>query len=110
MLPSYDFPEIQVRGDTREVFRIEGDNTTIRNLAIYLNDKSGILVDSGTAFIYENLLGVNALGVKSGNLEYAVEMKDGEATITRNYFSGSDKAGILIDGGTSTTIINNQQQ
>jgi hypothetical protein len=53
-------------------------------------------------------LGVNALGVKSGNLEYAVEIKDGESTINGNYLQGAEEAAIFIDGGTSTTIANNQ--
>lgn len=103
-LPNYELPEIQVHGDKKDVFRPEGTNNTIRNLAIYANEKSGILVDAGTAFIYENLLGVNASGVKSGNIEYAAQITNGQATIARNYISGSHLAGIYINGGTATTL------
>jgi len=108
LLPNFDLPEIQVHGDKKDVFRPEGVNNTIRNLSIYANEKAGILVDAGTAFIYENLLGVNAVGIKSGDIEYAVEITDGEATIARNYISGSHFAGVYIDGGTSTTLEYNQ--
>ena len=104
LLPNFDLPEIQVHGDKKDVFRPEGTNNTIRNLSIYANEKAGILVDAGTAFIYENLLGVNAVGIKSGNIEYAAEITNGEATIARNYISGGHLAGIHVDGGTSTII------
>tara|TARA_R110002050_G_scaffold13713_4_gene43672 strand:+ start:6807 stop:11978 length:5172 start_codon:yes stop_codon:yes gene_type:complete len=104
VLPNYNLPEIQVRGDSRELFRLEGNSATLRNLGVYNNDKSTIQVNSGTAFLYENLLGVNALGAKSGNLEYAVEIVDGETTIARNYLSGSDEAAVHLDGGTATVI------
>ena len=106
-LPAFEFPEIQVRGDTKELFRLEGNSAILRNLAVYTNDKSSVQVNSGTAYLYENLLGVNAVGVKLGDLEYAVEMKDGETTIARNYLSGAEEAAIFIDGGTSTVITNN---
>ena len=102
ILPIYNLPEIQVHGDSKELFRLEGVGATLRNLAVYNNDKSAIQVNSGSAFLYENLLGVNALGVKSGNLEYAVEIKNGASTISRNYLSGSNLAALLIDGGTAT--------
>lgn len=104
ILPNFDLPEIQVQGDKKDVFRPEGTNNTIRNLSIYSNDKSGILVDAGTAFIYENLLGVNAAGVKSGDIEYAVEITNGQATIARNYISGGHLAGIHVNGGTSAIV------
>lgn len=104
VLPIFDMPEVQVHGDKKDVFRPEGTNNTIRNLAIYANEKSGILVDAGTAFLYESLIGVNALGVKSGNIEYGVEITNGQVTIARNYISGSHLAGIHIDGGTSTIV------
>jgi hypothetical protein len=102
VLPIYNLPEIQVHGDSKELFRLEGVGATLRNLAVYNNDKSAIQVNSGSAFLYENILGVNALGAKSGNLEYAVEIKNGASTISRNYLSGSNLAVLLIDGGTAT--------
>ncbi len=103
-LPDYNLPEIQVRGDSKTLFRMEGNSATIRNLAVYSDDVSAIEINLGTAFLYENLLGVNALGVKSGNLEYAVEIKDGETTISRNYLSGSNLAAVYLDGGTTTLL------
>jgi hypothetical protein len=108
ILPNYELPEIQVRGDSNALFRLQGNSATLRNLAAYTDDNSTVQVNSGTAFLYDNLLGVNALGVKSGNLEYAVEIKDGESTINGNYLQGAEEAAIFIDGGTSTTIANNQ--
>ncbi|EAR00632.1 beta strand repeat-containing protein [Maribacter sp. HTCC2170] len=107
VLPNYNLPEIQVRGDTKEVFRNDGTMNTIRSLAVYLDDKTAIQVNDGSLNILENLIAVNALGVNTGDMEYGVEIKDGEATISQNYFSGSGEAAILIDGGTSTTITNN---
>ncbi|WP_252734462.1 Calx-beta domain-containing protein [Arenibacter algicola] len=104
VLPDYNLPEIQVRGDSKELFRLEGNSATLRNLAIYTDDKSAIQVNSGTAFLFENVLGVNAIGAKSGNLEYAVEIKDGATTIARNYLSGSDVAAVHLDGGTTTVM------
>ncbi|MEG3659902.1 Calx-beta domain-containing protein [Arenibacter palladensis] len=103
-LPNYELPEIQVRGDSKELFRLEGNSATLRNLAIYTDDKSAIQVNSGTTFLYENVLGVNAVGAKSGNLDYAVEIKDGATTIARNYLSGSNVAAVHLDGGTSTVM------
>ena len=106
-LPNYNLPEIQVRGDSKEIFRNDGTLNTIRNLAIFLNDKSAIQINNGSLNILENLIGVNALGVNTGDMEYGVEITDGSVTIARNYLSGSDKAAILIDGGTATFITNN---
>ncbi len=104
LLPNYDRPEIQVHRDGGDVFQIDASTTTIRNISVYANDKAGIRINSGSAFIYENLLGVNAAGVKAGAIEFGVEMRNGNATIARNYFSGSDDAGMNIDGGTSTIL------
>jgi hypothetical protein len=104
VLPIYNLPEIQVKGETQELIRLEGVGATLRNLAIYNNDKSAIQVNAGTAFLYENVLGVNALGVKSGNLEYAMEIKNGVTTVARNYLSGSDLASINVDGGSATIM------
>lgn len=103
LLPNYDRPEIQVHRDNGDVIQINASTTIIRNISVYANDKAGIRVNSGSAFIYENLLGVNALGVKAGAIEYGVEMRGGTATIARNYFNGSNIAGMRIDGGTATT-------
>jgi len=106
-LPNYILPEIQVRGDSKVLFRMEGNGVTLRNLAVYMNEKKAIQVNSGMAYLYENLLGVNALGAESGNMEYAAEIKDGETTIGRNYLRGAEEAAVFIDGGSSTTIVEN---
>ena len=104
VLPNYNLPEIQVRGDTREVFRNDGTLNTIRNLAIFLDDKSAIQVNDGSLNVFENLIGVNAMGVNTGDMEYGVEITDGTATISRNFLSGSNEAAIFVNGGTSTII------
>jgi hypothetical protein len=106
-LPNYNLPEIQVRGDSKEIFRNDGTLNTIRNLAIFLDDKTAIQVNDGSLNVLENLIGVNALGVNTGDMKYGVEITDGSVTIARNYLSGSDDAAILVDGGTSTIIANN---
>ena len=104
VLPAYNLPEIQVHGESRDLFRLEGNNATLRNLAIFNNEKTAVKVNLGTAFLFENLLGVNALGVKSGNLEYAVQITGGASGVARNYFNGSDLAGVFINGGTSSIL------
>jgi len=103
-LPIYELPEIQVRGDSKELFRLEGNSATLRNLAVYTDDNSAVEVNLGTAFLYENVLGVNALGIKSGNLEYAVEINDGATNVGRNYLSGSNLAAVHLNGGSTTVM------
>ncbi|MGY8914837.1 MAG: beta strand repeat-containing protein, partial [Flavobacteriales bacterium] len=107
LLPNFDRPEIHVHRDLGDVFQINASTTTIRNLSVYANDKAGILINSGSAFVYENILGVNALGVKAGAIQYGIDMQGGTATIARNYFNGSNIAGMRIAGGTATTVEKN---
>jgi hypothetical protein len=104
LLPNYDRPEIQVHRDNGDVIQVNASTTTIRNLSVYANTNAGIRINSGSAFIYENLLGINALGAKSGAIQYGIDMLGGVATIARNYFSGSNIAGMRINGGTATTV------
>ncbi|SKB87595.1 beta strand repeat-containing protein [Maribacter arcticus] len=107
LLPNFDRPEIHVHRDLGDVFQINASTTTIRNLSVYANDKAGIRINSGSAFVYENILGVNALGVKAGAIQYGIDMQGGTGTIARNYFNGSNIAGMRIAGGTATTVENN---
>lgn len=108
LLPSFALPEIQVHRDAGDVFIIQATNTTIRNLAVYADNNAGIRQDSGTnALITENLLGVNAAGLASGNIDQGFEITGGTTTISNNYISGNGAAGILVNGGTSTLIEQN---
>ena len=104
LLPDYNRPEIQVNRTNGDVFKLNGDNVTISNIAVYSNNNAGIQVLGGTASVTNNLIGVNALGVSSGNIDFGVEQTGGEVIITANYISSNTNAGILIDGGTRSTI------
>lgn len=105
---NYPLPEIQVHRDNGDVFRIQDTTTTIRDLAIYANNNAGILIEAnGGARIIRNLLGVDATGTTSGNINYGVEITDGTALIFRNYIAQNTDAGIWVNGGTSTSIREN---
>lgn len=101
---NFNRPEIQVHRNGGDVFATQGNNVTIRNIAVYSNDKAGIRVNAGLTYIYENILGVNALGVKSGAIQYGTEVRGGTARIARNFFNGSDIAGIRINGGSNSIL------
>ncbi|NAY92566.1 sodium:calcium exchanger [Muricauda sp. JGD-17] len=107
VLPNYNLPEIQVHRNGGDVFRTEGTNNTIRNLAIYANSNAGIRIDNGSANIIENVLGVNASGTNSGNIDHGVENQSGDIVVDSNYIATNTDGGILIAGGTSNTIQNN---
>ena len=108
VLPSYDRPEIQVHNSVGDVLVTQGSNTIIRNISVYADNNAAIRVDGGSATISYNLLGVNALGSNAGNLDYGVEITDGTMLVDGNYIATNTDAGIFIDGGTSSTIQNNQ--
>lgn len=103
-LPNFDRPEIQVHRNGGDVLRLNGSNVTVRHVSVYANNNAGIRVQGGTATISNNLLGVNALGVASGNIDYGIEQTGGELSALSNYISSNTDAGILIDGGTRSTI------
>lgn len=109
-LPNYDQPEIQINGSTLgDVFRIQGNGTTIRNLAIYANGNVGIQNTAGSvakpSIITENLIGVNANGILSTRFTTGVRVSGTAVSeITNNYVSQNGSNGISIDGGTSTII------
>ncbi|MBQ0741317.1 hypothetical protein J9332_44305, partial [Aquimarina celericrescens] len=70
VLPNYNQPEIQINGSTSgDLFRIQGNGATIRNMAIYANGNIGIQNTAGSiakpTVITENLIGDNANGVLS---------------------------------------------
>ncbi|MDV7140983.1 Calx-beta domain-containing protein [Maribacter sp. TH_r10] len=108
VLPSYDRPEIQVHRIGGDVLVTQGSNTIIRNISVYADNNAAIRVDGGSATISNNLLGVNALGSNAGNVDYGVEITDGTMLVDGNYIATNTDAGIFIDGGTSSTIQNNQ--
>ncbi len=106
-IPNYDLPEIQINKQNGEVAQTQGTNVSIRNMAILGGNVAGIEVLDGSAAISNNLIGVNAAGVGSGNTDNGILISNGAAVIDGNYFSSNTDAGILVDGGTSTTIQNN---
>ncbi|WP_378185444.1 right-handed parallel beta-helix repeat-containing protein [Aquimarina sp. W85] len=108
ILPNFSLPEIQIHRNAGDVFVIQASNTTVRNLSIYANNNAGIRQDSGTnVLVTENLLGVNAAGIASGNIDQGFEITGGTSTISNNFISGNGAAGILVDGGTNTLIEQN---
>jgi len=106
-LPNYELPEIQLHRNSGDVLITQGSAIQIRNFAVYADNNSGILVEAGSATISNNLLGVNAVGVNTGNIDNGVEITGGTAIIDGNYIATNTDAGIFIDGSTSTSIQNN---
>jgi hypothetical protein len=107
-LPNYDFPEIQLNKQNGEVAQTQGTNVTIRNIAVFGGNVAGIEILNGSATISNNLIGVNALGVGSGNTDNGILITNGAVVIDGNYFASNTDAGILVDGGTSIIIQNNE--
>lgn len=113
ILPSYDLPQIQVRSDFGDVIQMQGSNTVIQAIAIYGGNRSAIRQNSGTNnTVIENLLGVNAQGVVGtvGGVSYVddgIEIIGGSIIIDGNYISSNTDFGVLVNGGSSTTIQNN---
>lgn len=106
-LPNYERPEIQINRNNGDVLKIQAANTVIRNVSIYANNNAGIRMDSGSATLSANLLGVNALGVASGSIDSGFEITGGTAVVDGNYISQNTDSGIWINGGTSTIVQNN---
>jgi len=104
VLPNYERPEIQVHSDEGDVFNLDGNNATIKGVSVFASNNTGILVQGGTANITGNFLGVNAVGVSSGNINYGVGQTGGEALISSNYISSNTDSGIYIDGSTQSII------
>ncbi|WP_420321909.1 beta strand repeat-containing protein [Flagellimonas sp.] len=106
-LPNYELPEIQVHADGADVFQINANSTTVRNLAIYSNSDAGIKVNGGSVSSIGNLLGVNAAGVNAGSIDYGVHNIGGNILVDGNYIATNNISGILIDSGTSNLVQNN---
>jgi len=107
VLPNYDLPEIQLHSNNGDVIRLEGTNTVIRNLAIFGGNRAALRVDSGSVTATNNLLGVTALGVNSGNIDDGIEILGGTAIVDGNYIATNTDAAVRINGGTSSIIQNN---
>ena len=110
-LSNYNQPEIQIRqnnGVDNYVLNIEANEVVVRNTAIYSNIDSGIQMTSGSSTIIENLIGINANGGFVQNIDYGIEILGGTTVIDSNYIADNTEAGILINGGISSIIKNNQ--
>ncbi|MEO0573148.1 MAG: Calx-beta domain-containing protein [Bacteroidota bacterium] len=106
-LPDYELPEIQVHRDGGDVLVVEGNNVTIRNVAVYANNNASIRIANGSAAISSNLLGVNASGINAGNVDFGVENTGGNMLVDGNYIATNTDRGVTINGGTSNVIQNN---
>lgn len=106
-LPNYDRPEILVDQPAGDVFVNEGNNVTLRNLAIVADDRSAIVQDDGILTVLNNLVGVNATGLNQGNLLRGIEVNRGTTTIEGNFISTTRDNAILITGGDATTVLYN---
>lgn len=104
VLPDYERPEIQIHRNGGDLLDLNGTNVTVRNVSVYANNNAAIRVRGGSATVSHNLLGVNALGAQSGNIDYGVEQTAGTATISSNYISRNSDAGIYINGGSSSNV------
>ncbi len=111
VLPNYELPEIQVHINAGDVFKVEGDNTVIRNLAIYANNNAAVRIDDGdNVRVSNSLLGVNATGANAGNINYGVEIlgtTSGDLFIDGNYISSTITSGIFVNGGGGSKTIEN---
>ncbi len=107
VLPAYDRPEIQLHRDAGNVIRSQGNGNTIRNISIFGGGNSGIISQNGALTISNNFMGVNAQGINSGNLLYGIEVLGGTLVVQENYISQNANSGILINGGTATSVLKN---
>lgn len=107
-LPVFARPEVQIRGNAQDVIRLNADNLVVQGIAVYANDKSGIVVKNGTSSILENYIGVDAEGTDVATLEYGIKIQNGDPIIGSNFISGSEVAGLLMDGGNSLLTEYNQ--
>lgn len=106
-LPNYSLPEVQVHRDNGDVFKSSGSNVTIRNLAIFANNNTGVRIDGGSIDIQNNLLGLNASGINAGNIDIAIENLAGSMLVDSNYIATNTDSGIVISGGSSSIVQNN---
>jgi len=107
LLPDYERPEIQVHRNSGDVIRTQGNLFELRNISVYGDNNASVRIEGGSAIIEGNLLGVNATGIPSGNVDYGVEIISGTSTIEANYIAHNTDEGIYIMGGTSILVQNN---
>ncbi|SIS96145.1 Cna protein B-type domain-containing protein [Zobellia uliginosa] len=107
ILPDFDRPEIELYSASGDVLQLNGTNVEVRNIAVRAGNNAGVKVEGGSATVSHNLLGVNALGNASGNIDYGVEVTGGITTIEGNYIARNTNEGVWVNGGTSTVIQNN---
>ncbi|MDC6351866.1 Calx-beta domain-containing protein [Zeaxanthinibacter sp. PT1] len=103
ILPTFERPEIQVRGQTKEVFRPDAVNISIRNLAITANDKAAVVTNNGSVSLISNIIGADASG-NPGALEFGVEHTKGSLIATGNYFTNASETAVLIDQADATLL------
>jgi parallel beta-helix repeat protein len=106
-LPDYERPEVQVHRASGDVIRTQGDLFELRNISVFAGNNANVRIDGGAATLINNLLGVNALGVAAGDVDYGVEITNGISIIEGNYIAQNTDEGIYITGGTSTLIQDN---
>ena len=106
-LPTYELPEIQLYKGSGDILRTQGSGVVIRNMAVYANSNSSLIIEDGDVIISNMLLGVDATGANGGNIDYGISMTDGASQIDGNYIATNNAAGILVSGGTSALIQNN---
>ncbi|QKX05570.1 sodium:calcium exchanger [Aquimarina sp. TRL1] len=110
-LPSYNLPEVQLHRNNGDVIQVQGNNTSIRGIAVFASNNSGIVINNSSTILTENLIGVNADGIASGNIDHGISVigntLSGSSTISNNYIAYNTETGISISGGASTNIIGN---
>lgn len=106
-LPNFELPEIQIYRQNGDVLTSQGINVIIRNVAVYANNGSGIIISGGSTTLMGNLIGVGADGVTSAQITHGVEITGGTVSIDGNYMTLNNEAGIWVNGGTSTMVQNN---
>ncbi|NER09186.1 Carboxypeptidase regulatory-like domain-containing protein [Muriicola jejuensis] len=106
-LPSFDLPEIQLYKGSGNVLTTQGTAAVIRNMAIYANNNTALIINGGDVTVSNMLLGVDATGANGGNIDYGISMNNGASIIDGNYIATNQEAGIGIAGGTSTLVQNN---
>ncbi len=107
-LPNFNLPEIQIQQNGGNVIQVQANNIIIRNVALFANNNAGILIGSGSATISENLIGVNADGLTTGqNINDGILITNGTMEVSSNFISRNVRTGVRIEGGTSSLIENN---
>lgn len=107
VLPDYDLPEVQIHRNVGDVFVNEGANNVVRNVSVYANSNTGIGINAGSLTVRNTLLGVNAVGANSGDIDFGIEVQGGAVRADGNYIATTTEAGIVISGGSSSVVQGN---